>query len=136
VADAGELAFQARTYGRGFGSLWKIQGNRFHYAARQLSETGQQNIRILRKWAHSKGWVCGRFPAGTPERWGIYRGGEFEWRLRIKPEATFRPRIDPGSNVPRFDARFGKGGASYVNPFTGEVGLENVGAHLPLEQAY
>jgi hypothetical protein len=32
-----------------------FQLNRFHQAARNLSETGQNNIRILRGWAKSKG---------------------------------------------------------------------------------
>jgi hypothetical protein len=31
--------------------------NRFHQAAKNLSETGQHNIRILRGWARSKGWI-------------------------------------------------------------------------------
>lgn len=55
--------------------------NRFHQAARNLSEEGQNNIRILRGWAKSKGWV--KVPnSGGPEKvgnfteWGIQSG---EW---------------------------------------------------------
>ena len=48
--------------------------NRFHAAARNLSEVGQTNIRILRGWAKSKGWEKFPNPQGGPEKWGAYQG--------------------------------------------------------------
>ncbi len=66
--------------------------NRFHQAARNLSEEGQNNIRILRGWAKSKGWV--KAPnSGGPEKWGVVKNGEFEWNLLIKPESSMRPNF-------------------------------------------
>jgi len=41
--------------------------NRFHVAAKELSKTGQNNIRTLRGWAKSKGWVKQANPRGGPE---------------------------------------------------------------------
>jgi hypothetical protein len=109
--------------------------NRFHQAARRLSEEGQNNIRILRSWAKSKGWERFPNPQGAPENWGIWQNGKAEWRLKIKPESSFRPGLQEGSNIPRFDARLltDRAGQSYINPFTGEVGSRQVGTHLPLE---
>ena len=65
----------------------------------------------------------------------FYRYGKFEWRLVIKPEASTRPGLQTGSNIPRFDARLltDKAGQSYINPFAGEIGNWKVGTHLPLE---
>ncbi|MBF8262370.1 MAG: hypothetical protein HW387_35 [Parachlamydiales bacterium] len=109
--------------------------NRFHQAAKGLSETGQNNIRILRGWAKSKGWEKLPNPQGAPERWGVYQDGKFEWRLRMKPEGSFRDGLDSRSNISRFDARLwnNPSGKSYINPFTNEVGDANVGKHMPLE---
>jgi hypothetical protein len=103
--------------------------NRFNQAAKNLLKTGQQNTRTLRGWAKSKGFVKKPNPGGGPEVWGVKKpGGGFEWRLKIKPEAS--PRV-PGSNMPRFDARVGAG--EYINPFTGQTGGKAVGTHIPLE---
>jgi len=107
--------------------------NRFHAAARSLSEVGQNNIRSLRGWAKSKGWEKMPNPQGAPEKWGVYQNEKFEWRLRIKPEPGLRTELHEGSKTPRFDARVGIGGNQYVNPFTGEIGSESIGTHLPLE---
>ena len=110
--------------------------NRFDIAAKNLSEVGKNNIRILRGWARSKGWAQEKNCAGKPERWGLYQGDRFEWRLRIKPEPSARPGLDQGSNLPRFDARLQSGGQDYINPFNGQVGGETIGTHLPLEFKY
>jgi len=78
-------------------------------------------------------------PTGAPERWGIYNAnGKFEWRLRIKSEASTRIGLESGSHVPRFDARVltDLDGKSYINPFSGEVGNSRIGTHLPLENVY
>ncbi len=110
--------------------------NRFHQSAKGLSETGQNNIRILRGWAKSKGWAKESNPLGKPERWGIYEGDKFSWKLRIKPEPSSRLGLDPGSNIPRFDARLETGKQNYINPFSGQVGGAEIGTHLPLEFNY
>ncbi len=104
--------------------------NRFHFNASQLSPTAQNNIRILRGWAKSKGWEKLPNPQGVPEKWGVYANEKFQWNLIIKPEASFRPNLEAGSQLPRFDARLSKG--NYVNPFTGERGGVQLGTHLPL----
>jgi len=111
---------------------------RFHQAARNLSETGQNNIRILRGWAKSKGLEKLSNPQGGPESWGIYKNAKFEWRLRIKPEASSREGLHQGSAIPRFDARILSDlkGQSYINPFSGEMGNWKIGTHLPLECEY
>ncbi len=108
--------------------------NRFHYAAKNLSETGQTNIRILRSWAKSKGWQRLPNSQGGPEIWGITKLGKFEFRLKIKPESSLRTGLDSGSQIPRFDARLSEG--AYVNPFTGEVGNSKIGTHNPLEYQF
>ncbi len=113
--------------------------NRFHQNAYNLSKTAQNNIRVLRGWAKSKGWERLPNPTGAPERWGIYNAnGKFEWRLRIKSEASTRIGLESGSHVPRFDARVltDLDGKSYINPFSGEVGNSRIGTHLPLENVY
>ncbi|MDR3490888.1 MAG: hypothetical protein P4M12_02450, partial [Gammaproteobacteria bacterium] len=110
--------------------------NRFHEAAKNLSEEAQKNIRILRGWAKSKGWVKEPNPLGKPERWGMFENGNFTWRLRIKPESSMREGLDVGSNMPRFDARLGSGGSKYINPFVGRVGDEDVGTHVNLTNPY
>ena len=110
--------------------------NRFHQAAKSLSETGQNNIRILRGWAKSKGWEKLPNSQGRPEQWGIYKGEEFKWRLKIKPEPSFRPKLDEKSGIPRFDVRLGPGGNQFINPFTGENGDLNIGKHLLLENEW
>ncbi len=112
-----------------------IELSRFDRAAYNLSEIGQNNIRILRGWAKSKGWEKHLNSHGGPEKWGIYQNSEFQWRLTIKPEASTRPGLHSGSNVPRFDARIlsDRMGQSYINPFTGEIGNWQIGTHLPLE---
>jgi RHS repeat-associated protein len=104
--------------------------NRFERAAYNLSETGQNNIRILRNWAKSKGWE--KFPgSGKPEKWGIKENGKQKWYLKIKPIESFTEGLESGSHIPRFDARTNQG--TYINPFTGEVGKKEVGTHLLLE---
>ncbi len=113
-----------------------FQFNRFHQAAYNLSEVGQNNIRILRGWAKSKGWEKLPNSYGGPEKWGVYHDGLPEWRLIIKPEPSLRPGLQAGSNQPRFDARLNVGGSYYVNPFTNEVGAEGIGRHLPLDLYY
>ena len=75
----------------------KFELNRFHQAARNLSEIGQNNIRILRGWAKSKGWT--KAPNfGEPEKWGTLQNGKFRWNLSIKSEASFRPNLHVDSN--------------------------------------
>lgn len=89
----------------------------------------------MRGWAKSKGWV--KVPnSGGPEKWGIYRQGEFEWNLAIKPEPSLRPNLHLDSNLPRFDARLDVTGSRYINPFTGEIGGKTIGRHLPLDKLY
>ncbi|NNM43552.1 MAG: hypothetical protein HKM07_04350 [Chlamydiae bacterium] len=111
-----------------------VQLNRFHQAASNLSEAGKNNIRILRSWAESRGWEKLPNPNGGPEKWGTYKNGKFEWNLRIKPEASFRPGLEAGSNIPRFDARLDANGNSYINPFTPQnIGSSEIGTHIPLE---
>ena len=114
----------------------EFQLNRFHQAARNLSETGQNNIRILRGWANSKGWEKLPNPCGAPEIWGTFRGQGFQWSLRIKPEPSCRSNLKSGSNIPRFDSRLEKGGKHYINPFTGDIGGEEIGKHIPLDKLY
>lgn len=130
-----DLAQASASMGKAHRHAW-FSLNRFDQAAYNLSETGQSNIRALRGWAKSKGWVRGSYPPGTPERWGTYMNGKFEWRLNIKPEPTFTSGIHPGSGFPRFDARtsIGTGKEGFINPFTGEIG--NSQHHLPLEASY
>jgi len=110
--------------------------NRFHSAARNLSEVGQNNIRILRGWAKSKGWEKLPNPNGGPELWGTFQNGRFKWNLKIKPEPSLRSDLNSGSKMPRFDAKLRDGGKDYINPFTGLTGDENIGTHLPLEFTY
>jgi hypothetical protein len=117
----------------------KVILDRFNQAASELSEVGQNNIRVLRNWAKSKGWEKFPNPGGQPEKWGQYIEGEFEWRLRIKPEGSFRSGLDSGSNIPRFDARLSTGKPKeylYINPFSGETGTREIGSHLPLDYFY
>ncbi len=111
------------------------QLNTFHKAAKNLSKTGQRNIRTLRGWAKSKGWVKQPNPLGKPEKWGTHVNGTFHWNLAIKPEASFRGGLQAGSNIPRFDARLWLGGNNYIylNPFTGEMGSYATCSHIPLE---
>lgn len=109
--------------------------NRFNQAAQNLSEVGQNNIRVLRSWAESKGWEKAADLTG-PETWGQTINGKFVWNLKIKAEGSFRPNLEAGSNIPRFDARHDQKGQRYVNPFTGEIGDKNIGKHLPLEHIY
>lgn len=139
--EAVVLASVARTMGAGQGTvpptgrdLLSLQRSRVAAetgaAARGLSSVGNQNVRVLRNWANSKGWV--RQAGDGPEVWGVRNtDGSFSWRLKLKPEASTRPGLEAGSKVPRFDARLGPG--EYVNPFTGEVGGRAAGTHIPLE---
>lgn len=47
-----------------------------------LPKAGQQNVRILRKWAKSKGFVKGP-NTGGPQVCGVYDdAGNFSWRLK------------------------------------------------------
>ena len=106
--------------------------NRFHQAASQLSEEAQNNIRILRGWAKSKGWV--KFSEdGKPEAWGVFNPirNTYDWRLKIKAEGSFREGLTRGSNVPRFDAKLDKG--KYINPLTNERGNSKIGTHVSLD---
>jgi hypothetical protein len=112
--------------------------NQFHFNVLNLSKTAQNTIRILRGWAKSKGWKKLPNPQGAPEKWGVYNNDKFEWRLKIKPEPSFRPNLQDGSNclhdrssLPRFDARLKKG--RNINPFTGEIGGKEIGSHIPLD---
>ncbi|MDP1978695.1 RHS repeat domain-containing protein, partial [Undibacterium sp.] len=107
--------------------------NKFHFNAFYLSKQAQNTIRILRKWAKSKGWTKLPNPNGAPEKWGVYDNGKFEWHLVIKSEASLRPGLEPGSMLPRFDARLRKGGNGYINPISGKIGSEKVGTHIPLD---
>ncbi len=109
--------------------------NRFHLNASQLSPTAQNNIRILRGWAKSKGWEKLPNPQGAPEKWGVYNNSKFEWRIKIKSEPSLNSGLNDGSYLPRFDARLRTdvAGRSYINPFSGQVGDWRVGTHLPLE---
>ncbi len=118
------------------GSLVKegFELNQFHAAAKQLSETAQTNIRILRKWAKSKGWIKQPNSLGRPEKWGTVIEGEFIWNLKIKPMSSMRSGLEAGSNIPRFDAKLGD--KLYINPFTSQVGNKQIGTHLPLEHYY
>lgn len=111
-----------------------VELNRFHKAAQGLSEVGQNNIRILRGWAKSKGWI--KAPnSGGPEIWGHFREMKFKWNLRLKPERSMRDGLDFGSNIPRYDARLGENlPYSYINPFNGNASIhKSTGTHLPLE---
>jgi len=110
--------------------------NRFHAAARNLSEVGQNNIRILRGWAKSKGWERAPNLNGGPESWGKFNSssGGFNWNLKIKPEISLRPGLQPGSAIPRASVRIGE--SAFINPFTGERVSKAVGGHIPLEELY
>jgi hypothetical protein len=121
-----------------FARIKNFELNRFDQAAQNLSETGQNNIRILRGWAKSKGWEKMPNSQGGPEKWGMYQNGNFEWRIVIKPEASMRPGLESGSQVPRFDARLMTDvtGKSYTNPFTRDIGNWQIGTHIPLEHKY
>ena len=110
-----------------------FQLNRFHQAARNLSEVGQDNIRVLRGWVKSKGWSRHPNFYGGPEKWGTFQNGTFQWNLKIKPEPTFRPNLEASSALPRFDARIKTGNQNNINPFTGKIGGEEIGTHLPLD---
>jgi hypothetical protein len=60
--------------------------------------------------------------------WGeVGESGQFEWRLKLKLEGSTRPGLEPGTWVPRFDARLGPG--DYINPFNGELGGREIGTH-------
>ena len=83
------------------------------------------NIWWLRRWAKRQGYV--RNTTSNIERWDDPHTGE--WRLKIKPEGSTRPGLQPGSRVPRADARIGKG--AYINPLTGQTG-KHAGTHIPL----
>ena len=123
-------------------SLWnkvpekEFELNRFHQAARNLSEEGQRNIRILRNWAKSRGWRKMANPDGRPEKWGEVINGKFKPRLIIKPEPSIRPEMHPISRMSRFEARLDSGAYSWINPFTGQIGDVKVGGHVWLENPY
>ena len=116
-------------------SVEGIELNRFHQSALNLTETGQNNIRVLRGWAKSKGWTK-KPNSGGPEVWGVTKDNEFEWRLKIKPEGSLRPNLEAESNVPRFSARLDLTGTRYINAFTGEIGNKSIGGHIPLDKSY
>ncbi|MBX9745245.1 MAG: hypothetical protein K2X08_08565 [Chlamydiales bacterium] len=75
-------------------------------------------------------------PAGRPEQSGNYQDGIFKWHLKIKPEASFQQGLGSGSYIPRFDAKLKDGGKYYINPFTKQIGTEEIGTHLPLNFPY
>ena len=107
--------------------------NRFDANARNLSSVGKNNIRTVRNWAESRGWVKYTAP-GKVEEWGTYNKYEakWDWRLKIKPEPSFRDgELEVGSNIPRISARLGEG--QYINPFTNEFGTRKEMSHIPLE---
>lgn len=108
-----------------------IQLNHFHEAARNLPKESQDNIRMLRYWAKSRGYEKLANPEGGPEKWGIYEQGEFRTRLIIKPEGSTRPGLQPASGKPRFDAKVAEG--VYINPFTGQTGSYKQYSHIPLD---
>ena len=83
------------------------------------------NIWRLRRWAKRQGYI--RNTTSSIERWDDPHTDE--WRLKIKREGSARPGLQPGSRVPRADARLGKG--AYINPLTGQTG-KNAGTHIPL----
>jgi hypothetical protein len=119
-----------------------FQLNSFHQNACGLSEVAQNNIRMLREWAKSKGWEKLPNPHGGPEIWGTNINGKFNWMLKIKPEGSFRPNLMTKSHMPRFDARVNtsqkkfQNSESYINPFTNEVGTHEIGRHVLLEEIY
>ncbi len=104
--------------------------SRFNLAVQVLSKNGKTNIRILRNWAQSKGWVKKPRNDG-PEVWGLQQNDIFSWRLKIKPEVSTRQGLESSSQKPRFDARLNDKGI-YINPFTGQTGNRSVGTHLEL----
>lgn len=83
-----------------------------------------------------QGAKAGKGNQAPAQRCGEFerQGGGFEWRLKVKPQGSTRPGLQPGSQVPRFDARTGPG--QYVNPFTGQRGGRGVGTHLPLDHPW
>ena len=69
-----------------------------------------------------------------PEAYGVTNEvGQFEWRLKLKLEGSFRPGLEAESQVPRFDARLGPRGDKYINPLIGDIGGRDVGTHVPLD---
>ena len=105
----------------------------FNREVEKLSTVGKTNVRVLRNWAKSKGWV--RKPGNGPETWGVIKpNGQFSYRLKIKPIPSSREGIKDGSKKPRFDARLSEG--KYVNPFTGKIISKNEGKHQSLETSY
>ncbi len=108
--------------------------NSFDQNMLNSSEAMQNNARILRGWAKSKGFEKLPNPNGKPEVWGEYVNAKFEWRLKIKSEGSFRPNLQAGSNVPRFDARLLSEDGYYINPFTGQVGGKSTGKHIFLDK--
>ena len=110
--------------------------NTFDQAASKLTKEGKDNIRVLRRWAESKGWEKFPNPTGKPEKWGTWKGNKFEWNLMIKPECSFRQGLHSGSSIPRFDTRLQTGGNCYFNPFTREIGGPEIGKHIPLNSNY
>ena len=105
--------------------------SRFDIAVQSLSKNGKQNIRIIRNWAQSKGWIKKPRNDG-PEVWGVQQGSTFSWRVKIKPEISTRQGLENSSQKPRFDARLNDQG-TYINPFTGQTGNRSVGTHIDLE---
>ena len=110
----------------------------FHQAAKSLSPTAKNNIRILRSWAKSKGWEKLPNPHGKPEIWGTYENGKLEWKLKIKPVPSISQGLSDSIYLPRFDARLlsDPKGSGYINPFTGQIGGAKIGRHLLLDQNF
>ncbi|MEU1495550.1 RHS repeat-associated core domain-containing protein [Streptomyces sp. NPDC005776] len=97
----------------------------------------EKNVEFLQGWAVAQGMK--RKPGGGPETWGVtLPDGKFEWRLKIKRNASVNDGLQSDSYLPRFDARLrhDPDGQSYINPFTGEVGNKSVGTHLLLNEDY
>lgn len=107
------------------------RGKRGRFSAQP--PTVRKNVRALRNYARSKGWV--RNPTGGPEAWGVPDDeGSFSWRMKIKLQKSMREGLEEGSRQLRVSTRLRKG--VYVNPFTGEIVPRVVGEHIPLDQEW
>src|SRR5438874_12159030 len=95
-------------------------------SGRRLWKSMQCRINIwrLRRWAKRQGYV--RNTTSNIERWDDPHTGE--WRLKIKRAGSTRPGLQPGSRVPRADARIGRG--IYIKPLTCQA-RKNAGTHIP-----
>lgn len=97
-----------------------------------MPKEAQRNIRVLRGWAKSKGWIRTENSEGGPEVWGLMMDGKISWRLKIKPEVGARVGLASGSQMPRFTSRLDNQGV-YINPFNGKLGGKALGGHISLQ---